>query len=122
VELHPEAVACANESAELWGLRNVVFQTGDLTETRLLSSEDQGTSVPGPDLIVVNPPRRGIGAEIARSIEASAAGHVIYSSCNVGTLVRDVQSLPSFRLTRACVLDMFPHTTHYEIIVLLTRR
>ncbi len=74
-----------------------------------------------PDLVVVNPPRRGVGAELAGWLEASDVRHVVYSSCNAESLARDLELMPSLRPVEARVLDMFPHTTHYEVIVLLTR-
>ena len=74
-----------------------------------------------PDLVVVNPPRRGIGAELAGWLETSRVRHVIYSSCNAQSLARDLALMPSLRPVEARVLDMFPHTTHYEVVVLLSR-
>ena len=75
-----------------------------------------------PDLVVVNPPRRGIGADLAGWLETAGADHVVYSSCNAESLARDLALVPSLRPVEARVLDMFPHTTHYEVIVLLSRR
>jgi 23S rRNA (uracil747-C5)-methyltransferase len=46
---------------------------------------------------------------------------VIYSSCNAESLARDLAQMPGLRLRRARLLDMFPHTTHYEVITLLER-
>jgi 23S rRNA (uracil747-C5)-methyltransferase len=74
-----------------------------------------------PDLVVVNPPRRGIGAELAEWLEDSGVGYVVYSSCNAESLARDLALMPSLRPVEARVLDMFPHTTHYEVVVLLSR-
>nr|WP_241729144.1 23S rRNA (uracil(747)-C(5))-methyltransferase RlmC [Nocardioides zeae] len=76
---------------------------------------------PVADLVVVNPPRRGIGARLASLLEESGAGHVVYSSCNAVTLARDLEAMPSLRPVRGRVLDMFPHTAHYEAVVLLER-
>ena len=50
-----------------------------------------------------------------------ASRHVVYSSCNAESLARDLALMPSLRPVEARVLDMFPHTTHYEVIVLLSR-
>ena len=72
-----------------------------------------------PDLVVVNPPRRGIGPDLAGWLEASGVRHVVYSSCNAESLARDLALMPSLRPVEARVLDMFPHTTHYEVMVLL---
>jgi 23S rRNA (uracil747-C5)-methyltransferase len=75
-----------------------------------------------PDLVVVNPPRRGIGAELSGWLEESGVEHVIYSSCNAETLARDLAAMPSLRPAQARLLDMFPHTSHYEVVTLLRRQ
>jgi 23S rRNA (uracil747-C5)-methyltransferase len=110
VEVSAEAVAAASATAP----SGVTFVAGDATEWALGQPA-------APELVVVNPPRRGIGAELAGWLEASGAPHVIYSSCNAETLADDLARMPSLRPVEARVLDMFPHTTHYEVIVLLAR-
>jgi 23S rRNA (uracil747-C5)-methyltransferase len=92
----------------------VRFAAGDATAFAL-------TAASAPDLVVVNPPRRGIGAELAGWLERSDAAHVLYSSCNVASLARDLASMPSLRPVKARVFDMFPQTTHFEVMVLLAR-
>ena len=77
---------------------------------------------PAPDLVVVNPPRRGIGPDLAAWLERSSATHVVYSSCHLVSLVRDLERMPSLRATTARVFDMFPQTPHLETAVLLERR
>ena len=72
-------------------------------------------------MLVVNPPRRGIGAALTTWIEDVAVPHVVYSSCNPTTLARDVAELPSYRVERARLFDMFPHTAHAEVLVHLAR-
>ena len=74
-----------------------------------------------PDVIVVNPPRRGIGTELASYLNECATPRVIYSSCNPTSLARDLQLMPSLRPVEARLFDMFPHTTHAEVAVLLER-
>ncbi len=74
-----------------------------------------------PDLVVVNPPRRGVGATLAGWLEESGVQHVVYSSCNVDSLARDLAAMPSLRPVSAQLLDMFPHTGHHEVLVLLSR-
>lgn len=73
------------------------------------------------DLVVVNPPRRGIGQELAGWVEGSGVDTVVYSSCNTESLARDLAAMPSYRVEEARVLDMFPHTGHYELAALLKR-
>ena len=115
IETSAEAVEAARQSAAELGLDRVRFEAGDATAY-------SGVGAADPDVVIVNPPRRGIGADLATHLDASTTRHVVYSSCNASTLRRDLQQLPSFEVTRGRVLDMFPHTSHYEVAVLLQRR
>lgn len=114
IEVSEEAVASARAAAVDLGLP-ARFEAGDATAVATSSSAP-------PDLVVVNPPRRGIGPELARWLEDSGVPHVLYSSCRAETLARDLADMPSLRPGRAVLLDMFPNTTHYEVLTLLTRR
>ncbi len=111
VETSAEAIAGAIEPAAAIG-SSARFAVGDAT-----AADD--TTVDA-ELVVVNPPRRGIGALAAR-LDASAARHVVYSSCNPTTLARDLAAMPSLRPVRARMFDMFPHNDHAEVLVLLER-
>lgn len=113
VEISAEAVASAQSSARA-GVSFVADDALAWVRRSLQSGES-------PDLIVVNPPRRGIGVELAALLEESTAKAVLYSSCNAATLARDLAAMPSLRPRRAQVFDMFPHTDHYEVLTLLTR-
>lgn len=116
VELSAEAVVSAEAARDDLGLVDVTFRADDATSFAL------GTDPAGaPDLVVVNPPRRGIGGELARWLERSRTRHVLYSSCNAVSLARDLAAMPSLRPVRGRVLDMFPHTAHHEVLVLLER-
>lgn len=75
-----------------------------------------------PDVLVVNPPRRGIGSELAQWIESSGAPRLIYSSCNLESLLKDLEAMPSYQGVEARLFDMFPHTSHCEIALLAQRR
>ncbi|MCT1776317.1 methyltransferase domain-containing protein [Brachybacterium sp. p3-SID957] len=74
-----------------------------------------------PDVVIVNPPRRGIGAELASWLQESPVPQVVYSSCNPATLATDLAVMPSLRIVAARYVDMFPHTEHAEVIVMLHR-
>ncbi|NTW41651.1 MAG: 23S rRNA (uracil(747)-C(5))-methyltransferase RlmC [Cellulomonadaceae bacterium] len=113
VETSVEAVASAVLTARDAHLPGVTFLADDATAFAL-----RATST--PDLVVVNPPRRGIG-DLAAWLEESGVRHVVYSSCNAGSLARDLARMPSLRPRRAQLLDMFPQTTHYEVVVQLER-
>lgn len=112
VEISADAVLAARRTAGELGLRDARFLTGDATAMADL--------LPEADLVIVNPPRRGIG-ELAGALEASPVRDVVYSSCNAASLARDLAAMPSLRPVRARVLDMFPHTGHYEVVIHLTR-
>ncbi len=112
VETSREAVESARTSAAERGDAGVRFEVGDAT-TALASS-------PAPDLVVVNPPRRGIGT-LAGWLEASGVGRVLYSSCNASSLARDLAGMPTMRPRRARVFDMFPQSRHAEVLVELVR-
>ncbi len=114
VEISREAVASAQRSAADLGLGNVRFEGGD-------AATIENDDADAPDVVVVNPPRRGIGPDLAAWLEASSTGAVIYSSCNPQTLARDLAAMPSLRLERAVLLDMFPSTPHAEVLTLLRR-
>jgi 23S rRNA (uracil747-C5)-methyltransferase len=72
-------------------------------------------------VVIVNPPRRGIGPALAGWLESSGVPRVLYSSCHVESLARDLAAMPSLRPVRARLLDMFPQTVHGEVLVELVR-
>ena len=112
VESSAEAVLAARRNAAESGLA-AAFLAQDATSFALESDA-------APDLVVVNPPRRGIGPELAAWLETNART-VLYSSCDAGSLARDLAAMPSLHARRARVFDMFPQTDHFETLVLLER-
>jgi 23S rRNA (uracil747-C5)-methyltransferase len=114
IEISREAIASAVQSRDEAGLQGVRFEAGDATTYAVRSRTP-------PDLVIVNPPRRGVGPELSGWLERSGVGQVLYSSCNAETLARDLDRMPSLRPERGRVLDMFPNTGHYEVLVLLRR-
>lgn len=114
IEINDQAIAAARESAAEANLRHTVFVDGDASEFAVGSSE-------APEMLVVNPPRRGIGAEMAEWIESSDIETVMYSSCNSRSLAADLERMTSFRPQVGRMFDMFPQTNHYETMVLLER-
>ncbi|HBR6868102.1 TPA: 23S rRNA (uracil(747)-C(5))-methyltransferase RlmC [Klebsiella aerogenes] len=114
IEIAPEAIACAKQSAAQLGLTNLHFQA--LDSTQFATHEDDI-----PQLVLVNPPRRGIGAELCDYLSRMAPPYIIYSSCNARTMAADIDRLQGYRLERVQLFDMFPHTAHYEMLTLLVR-
>ncbi|EOC1677653.1 23S rRNA (uracil(747)-C(5))-methyltransferase RlmC [Cronobacter sakazakii] len=115
IEIAPEAIASARASAQALGLRNVHFQALDSTD---FATGQQAV----PDLVLVNPPRRGIGKALCEYLSHMAPRYIVYSSCNAQTMAKDIGELPSYRIARAQLFDMFPHTAHYEVLTLLVRK
>ena len=122
VEVSAPAIDGARDAAALMGLDPdlVRFEAGDARVLDPASGERAG-GAQRPDLLVVNPPRRGIGEQLSTRIEASGVERVLYSSCNPRTLATDLAHLPSMRVVRARLFDMFPHTDHAEVLVELAR-
>lgn len=121
IEVSEQAVQSARlGAAELRaahpGLGPVHFRVGDATQV------GDGSLGAGPDLVVVNPPRRGIGVDLTHWLERSGVRHLVYSSCNVDSLAADLARLRSFEALQARLFDMFPQTNHHEVMVLLERR
>lgn len=115
IEISAEAIACARQSASQLGLKNVNFAA--LDSTRFATAEAQV-----PQLVLVNPPRRGIGAELCQYLSQMAPKFILYSSCNAETMTKDINLLADYRIERVQLFDMFPHTAHYEALTLLTLR
>ncbi len=115
VETSAAAVAGARSSAAFAGLA-AEFRAGDATAFALGSS-----AADHPDVVVVNPPRRGVGAALAGWLEQSGVRRVLYSSCHVDSLAGDLAAMPSLRPVRGRLLDMFPQTAHHEVLVELRR-
>lgn len=115
VEVSAPAIDGARAAAAQLGLTSpqVRFEAGDAS---VLDASGQVYGHDKPDLLVVNPPRRGIG-ELAASIEGSGIKRVLYSSCNPASLAKDLEVMSSYRVRRARLFDMFPHTNHAEVLV-----
>jgi 23S rRNA (uracil747-C5)-methyltransferase len=119
VEVSDAAVASAQRSALALGVQ-AEFVAADATEWAMAERNGAADGA-GPELVIVNPPRRGIGRALAAWLEDSGVQTVIYSSCNAVTLAKDLTAMPSLRVRQVRLLDMFPHTEHYEVVVLLSR-
>ncbi|WP_180345655.1 methyltransferase domain-containing protein [Brevibacterium sediminis] len=120
VEVSEQAIESAKVSAAELGI-DARFLAGDATgfaEANLAAS----TGVERPDCVIVNPPRRGIGARLSAALENSGVEHIVYSSCNAVSLAKDLARMPAYEVAQARIFDMFPHTKHLEVAVLLQRR
>jgi len=119
VETSAQAVIAARESAK--EMADALVPGAEGAEFIAADATAWATGRVAPDIVIVNPPRRGIGVELAEWLESSSVGRVVYSSCNAVTLAKDLALMPSLVPVRGRLLDMFPHTEHYEAVVLLER-
>jgi 23S rRNA (uracil1939-C5)-methyltransferase len=110
IELDPQAVDEATRAAP----QGATFVQGPVEE--LVRAE-----LPA-DLVILNPPRAGVHADVADALLAAPAERIIYVSCNPATLARDLKRLaPAYRLAGARSFDLFPQTAHVETVALLER-
>lgn len=112
IEIEPEAIASAKRSAQAMGVTNLDFAALDSAQYSLTQSH-------APELVLVNPPRRGLGIQLVEQLVALSPKHIIYSSCNPETLLADMQGMPDYVPKKLQWFDMFPHTDHSEVMVLL---
>jgi tRNA/tmRNA/rRNA uracil-C5-methylase (TrmA/RlmC/RlmD family) len=70
-------------------------------------------------MVVTNPPRTGMGAEVTAALERLRPMRVVYISCDPATLARDLTRLPGYRLSEVLAFDLFPQTAHVESVAVL---
>lgn len=119
VEIVEEAIADARKNAELNGMTNVHFEAGP-AEVVLPEWTRQGVR---PDVIVVDPPRKGCDPALLATILELQPRRVVYVSCSASTLARDLRVLVDggYGVVEVTPVDMFPHTTHVECVVRIYR-
>lgn len=119
VEIVPEAIENANENARINGIKNAEFICADAGEGAKILKE-RGIK---PDIIVVDPPRKGCTTDCLEVINSLSPEKICYISCNSATLARDMAVLEDFGYTAEAVypFDMFPKTAHVECVVRLCR-
>ena len=118
-EIVMPAIQDARENAARNGIQNAEFFCGDAAEVAA-KLEREGLR---PDVITVDPPRKGLSPAVIDSIAAMGPDRVVYVSCDPATLGRDVKLFAGlgYQAVRACAVDMFPATRHVETVCLLTR-
>ena len=119
VEVVEQAVEDAKENARRNGCDNAEFFCGDAGKAAL-SLEEQGIH---PDVVVVDPPRKGLNADTIEALTRMAPKRIVYVSCDPATLARDVALLKErgYRLKNAQAADLFPRCSHIESIVSMLR-
>ncbi len=119
VEVVPEAVQDARDNARRNHITNAEFFCGDAGQAAL-ALEEQGIRA---DVIVVDPPRKGLNADTIEALSCMSPRRIVYVSCDPATLARDVALLKErgYRLQNALAADLFPRCAHVESIVTLVK-
>ncbi len=125
VEIIPEAIRDANVNAEINGISNVEFLVGaaeDVVPQYFADHEDEAECK--PDVIVVDPPRKGCDQKLLETMVKMAPEKIVYVSCDSATLARDLKWLDEngYKLVEATPCDMFGMTVHVETVCLLSRK
>lgn len=115
IEINSDAIECATKTAETLNFKQLTFKSLDATQYAIAAQDI-------PDLVLLNPPRRGAGKDLMQYLEDVKPNYVLYSSCNLTSLTEDLMLLPNYQILKVQLFDMFPHTSHMEILVLLAKR
>ncbi len=117
IEYNKSSVEAANENAKLNKISNAKFYQGDAASL-LPKMINDGKSF---DVVVVDPPRVGLGPEFIQSILSTEVKRVIYVSCNPATLAKDLELLSEkYNVNSITPIDMFPQTPLIESVTILT--
>ena len=118
-EIVPEAIDDARENAARSGVKNAEFFCGDASDVAKKLAREQLR----PDVITVDPPRKGLAADVVESIAEMRPERVVYVSCDSATMARDVKRFADlgYAAVRACAVDMFPRADHVETVCLLSK-
>ena len=118
-EIVPEAIDDARENAACSGVQNAEFFCGDASDVAKKLARERLR----PDVITVDPPRKGLAADVVESIAEMQPERVVYISCDSATMARDVKRFAELGYTavRACAVDMFPRADHIETVCLLSK-
>ena len=118
-EIVPQAIEDAKENALRNGVTNAEFFCGDAGEIAFkLASEGVR-----PQVVCVDPPRKGLQADVPGIIAGMSPDRIVYVSCDPATLARDVKRFDElgYHLVKAQPVDLFPRTAHVETVALLTK-
>lgn len=118
VEIIEDAVADAKSNAEANGIKNARFICAD-APSAAEQLRKEGTA---PDVVVLDPPRKGCGEELVKTIKKMGPKRVVYVSCDPATLARDLKYFAEngYVTKEVTPCDMFPRTAHVETVALLT--
>ena len=119
VEIVPEAIEDAKLNMQINGIKNARFICGDAPKAAEIL-KNEGIR---PDVIILDPPRKGCSPEMLQTAAEMAPERIVYVSCDPATLARDcgIFATLGYTATKATPVDMFPRTGHVECVVLLSK-
>ena len=120
VEIIPEAIENAKKNAARNGITNARFICADAT---VAAAKLKGEGIT-PDVVIVDPPRKGLTPELIETISRMHPDRVVYVSCDPATLARDLQQFESlnYSVKEITPVDMFPRTAHCESVCLMSKK
>lgn len=120
VEIVPEAIEDAKKNAERNSVENARFICGDAA----LAADKLSAEGVSPDVIILDPPRKGCQRELIETVAEMNPERVVYVSCDPATLARDLKIFGElgYNTLEVTPVDMFPRTAHVETVVLLSRK
>lgn len=124
IEVVPSAVECAKENAKLNGFDNASFYCGDAADAeKLLDSAKAAEGEFIPDVVVLDPPRKGCAEELLAYISRLGVEKIVYISCNSETLARDAKFLTEngYKMSEVYPFDLFSRTGHCECVTRFTK-
>ena len=117
VELVPEAIEDARVNSEINGIKNTVFEVGDMKD---VMNKDFFEVNGKPDVVILDPPRAGLHEKVINTLLEVGPERIVYVSCNPATQARDVSLLAEkYEVKAVQPVDMFPHTHHVENVMQL---
>ena len=120
IEAVPEAINAARENAAYNNISNTQFMVGDMKK---VFNQDFIATYGTPDLVITDPPRDGMHADVVQQLLNLAPPRIVYVSCNSATQARDLKLLDAlYKVVKVQPVDMFPQTHHVENVVLLKKR
>ena len=127
VEIVPQAIADAKDNAKRNGFSNTGFFVGKAEEVLpefYAKHKNEKTDMLHPDVIVVDPPRKGCDEKCLETMLLMKPERIVYVSCDSATLARDLKVLAEggYEVKRVRAVDQFAHTTHVECVTLLQRK
>lgn len=135
VEIVPQAIEDARKNAEINGIKNAEFFVGkaeeivpqfykEASEKAAADGDSEAARSIHPDVVVVDPPRKGCEEALLNTIVKMQPQRIVYVSCDSATLARDLKILSAqgYRVVKVQPVDQFGHSVHVETVALLTRK